>query len=151
MTECFCRNVAGELPRASCTAMTNARPSWTFSPSTQVISSSCPSSTAPLVADIDAETAAHLMRVGHGAAAALRASGVKCEGVNIFLADGEAAMQEILHVHLHVFPRFRDDGFGLKFSPEYYTRRPPRPELDDVAATLRELMPAPGITTKARP
>ena len=102
------------------------------------------------LADIDAETAAHLMRIGHGAAAALRASGVKCEGVNIFLADGEAAMQEILHVHLHVFPRFRNNGFGLKFSPEYYTRRPPRPELDDVAATLRQRMPAPGITTKAR-
>ena len=37
------------------------------------------------------------------------------------------------HVHLHVFPRFKGDGFGLKFSPEYYTRRPEREDLDQVA------------------
>ena len=102
------------------------------------------------LADIDADIAAHLMRVAHGAAAALRRSGLRCEGVNFFLADGEAAMQEIFHVHLHVFPRFHNDGFGLKFSAEYHTRRPDRPELDDVAATLRRLMPAPGSTTRAR-
>ena len=95
------------------------------------------------LADVDAETAAHLMRVGQAAAAALRASGLPCEGVNLFLADGEAAMQEVFHVHLHVFPRFRADGFGLKFSPEYYTRRPARAELDQAAAMLRSRMSPP--------
>jgi histidine triad (HIT) family protein len=54
-------------------------------------------------------------------------------------------MQEVFHVHLHVFPRFRGDGFGLKFSPEYYTRRPERSQLDQVAATLAVLM-SPGAT-----
>jgi histidine triad (HIT) family protein len=151
MTEClFCRILAGELPASfvyrddRCAAFMDIQP---VNPGHLLV---VPVEHGTYLADIDAETAAHLMRIGHGAAAALRASGVKCEGVNIFLADGEAAMQEILHVHLHVFPRFRNDGFGLKFSPDYYTRRPPRPELDDVAATLRQLMPAPGITTKAR-
>jgi histidine triad (HIT) family protein len=91
------------------------------------------------LADIDGDTAAHLMRVGHRLAAALRASGERCEGVNLFLADGEAAMQEVFHVHLHVLPRFRGDGFGLRFPPEYRTRRPAREELDRVAAELRAL------------
>ena len=50
-------------------------------------------------------------------------------------------MQEIFHVHLHVFPRFKGDGFGLKFSPEYYTRRPERAELDQVAARLTSCLP----------
>ena len=95
---------------------------------------------AAYLADIDADAAADLMRVGHAAAAALRASGLPCEGVNFFLADGEAAMQEVLHVHLHVFPRFRGDGFGLTFSPEYYTRRPERPYLDEMAARLAPLI-----------
>jgi histidine triad (HIT) family protein len=95
---------------------------------------------AAYLADNDSGIAADLMRVGHAAAAALRASGLPCEGVNFFLADGEAAMQEIFHVHLHVFPRFRGDGFGLRFSPEYYTRRPARAELDATAATLSPLV-----------
>ena len=83
------------------------------------------------------------MRIGHSAAAALRASGLPCEGVNLFLADGEAAMQEVFHVHLHVIPRFRGDGFGLKFSPEYYTRRPERAQLDENARTLASHMDEP--------
>ena len=76
------------------------------------------------------------MRVAHRLAAALRRSGVRCEGVNLFLADGEAATQEVFHVHLHVFPRFHGDGFGLTFGPDY-TTRPPRSALDAVAAQIR--------------
>jgi histidine triad (HIT) family protein len=77
------------------------------------------------------------MRVAHRMAAALRASGgaIRCEGVNLFLADGAAAMQEVFHVHLHVFPRWRGDGFGLRFGPHYAVR--PRAELDAAAASLR--------------
>lgn len=66
----------------------------------------------------------------------LRRSGVKCEGVSLFLADGEAAFQEIFHVHLHVIPRFRGDGFGLKFGPNYGIRVERR-ELDTVAEHIR--------------
>src|SRR6266478_1923364 len=47
-----------------------------------------PNEHAPLMADLDAETAAHLMRVAHRLTAALRAAGLRCEGVNLFLADG---------------------------------------------------------------
>jgi diadenosine tetraphosphate (Ap4A) HIT family hydrolase len=87
------------------------------------------------LADMDAETAAHLSRVAHGLAAALRRSGLRCEGVNLFLADGEAAGQEVFHVHLHVLPRFRGDGFGLRFGPDYVVRS--REELDEAAAAIR--------------
>jgi histidine triad (HIT) family protein len=76
------------------------------------------------------------MAVAHRVAAALRASGVRCEGVNLFLADGEAAMQEVPHVHLHVFPRWRGDGFGLRFGPDY-KHKPPRAALETVASQIR--------------
>jgi diadenosine tetraphosphate (Ap4A) HIT family hydrolase len=35
------------------------------------------------------------------------------------LADGEAAGQVVFHAHLHGFPRFDGDGFGLRFGPGY--------------------------------
>ena len=142
MPDClFCRIVVGELPASfvyrddRCVAFMDIQP---VNPGHLLV---VPVKHGAYLADIDADTAAHLMRVAHGAAAALRRSGLRCEGVNFFLADGEVAMQEIFHVHLHVFPRYKHDGFGLKFSPEYHTRRPPRPELDAVAVTLRSLMP----------
>ena len=94
---------------------------------------------AAYLADISVDMAAELMRLAHGLAAALRTSSVRCEAVNLFLADGAAAMQEVFHVHLHVFPRFAKDGFGLRFSPEYFTHRPAREELDKIAAELSDL------------
>lgn len=96
---------------------------------------------APLMADVTPHEAAAMMHLAQRATVALRASTLKCEGVNYFLADGEAAMQEVLHAHLHVFPRFKGDNFGLRFAPEYYTRRLPRQELDEQAAELRALLP----------
>ena len=79
--------------------------------------------------------------MGMRVAAALGTSGVRCEGVNFFLADREAAGQEVFHVHLHVFPRFAGDGFGLKFSPNYFVL-PSRADLDDIAKDIREAMRA---------
>lgn len=141
MSNCiFCRILAGELPAsfvyrdAHCAAFMDIRP---VNVGHVLV---VPVRHAAHLADIDAEMAGRIMQVGHQAAAALRASGLRCEGVNLFLADGEAAMQEVFHVHLHVFPRFRGDGFSLKFSPEYYTRRPARSELDQTATALRDFM-----------
>lgn len=76
-----------------------------------------------------------LFSIGQRIAAALRESGVSCEGVNLLLADGEAAGQEVFHVHLHIFPRFKGDGFGYKF-PARYVDRPERSELDAVALAI---------------
>ena len=94
-----------------------------------------PRTHAAFLADLDPEDGAQLFRVAQQAAGALRSSDLKCEGVNLFLADGEAAGQEIFHVHLHVFPRFEGDGFGLRFPPDYAVK--PRVELDSAAASLR--------------
>ena len=91
---------------------------------------------APYLADLEAEDGAQMFRVAQRVAAALRECGVKCEGVNFFLADGEAAGQEVFHVHLHVFPRYRGDGFGLKLPPDYQDR-PPREELNEIAQRIK--------------
>jgi histidine triad (HIT) family protein len=132
----FCRIIAGTLPASFvhrdevCAAFMDIQP---VNPGHLLI---VPTRHAAYLADVDDELASHLMRVAHRLAAALRLTAVRCEGVNLFLADGAAAMQEVFHVHLHVFPRYKGDGFGLRFSPEYSTR-PPRAELEEIAADLR--------------
>jgi len=95
-----------------------------------------PNRHAAYLADLEAEEGAQIFRIGQRISAALRSSGVKCEGVNFFLADGEAAMQEVFHVHLHVFPRYAGDGFGLRFAPKYY-QKPERSELNQIADDIR--------------
>jgi len=74
--------------------------------------------------------------LGRRVAAALRASGLRCEGVNLFLADGAPAGQEVFHAHLHVLPRFSGDGFGLRF-PDDYRNLPSRDALEADANRIR--------------
>jgi histidine triad (HIT) family protein len=93
------------------------------------------------LADVDPALGGEIFAMGMRVAAALRICGVRCEGVNFFLADGEAAGQEIFHAHLHVFPRFAGDGFGLRFSPSYFAL-PVRSELDGAAGRIRATMDA---------
>jgi histidine triad (HIT) family protein len=90
----------------------------------------------PYLDDVPPDLAAHLFTVAQRLAAALRRSSVPCEGVNLFLADGEAAFQEVFHAHLHVFPRTAGDGFRI----EADWRLRPRAELDEVARDLRDAL-----------
>jgi diadenosine tetraphosphate (Ap4A) HIT family hydrolase len=83
--------------------------------------------------DLDEIVGARVWALGHRLGRALRRSGLRCDGVNLFLADGEAAFQEVFHVHLHVFPRFADDGFRI----DAHWRARDRHELDETAAAVR--------------
>ena len=86
--------------------------------------------------DVEPEVAAHVMKIAVKLARAIRASEVRSQGVNLLLASGEAAGQEVGHFHLHVIPRFSGDGFGLSFGPDY-GERPARHDLDRTAALIR--------------
>ena len=135
----FCRILAGELPGTfvyrddRCAAFMDIKP---VTPGHLLV---IPLNHATHLADLDPAAAAHLMEVGHRLAGALRGSGLRCEGVNFFLADGEAAGQEVFHVHLHVLPRFQGDGFGLRFGPDYVER--PRADLERSAGSIRGAIP----------
>jgi histidine triad (HIT) family protein len=96
---------------------------------------------AEQLAELDQASAARLMTVAQRLGGALRTTGLPCEGVNLLLADGEAAGQDVFHVHLHVVPRFAGDGFGFRFPATYY-QRPPRAELDQAAQRVRAALTA---------
>ena len=93
---------------------------------------------APYLADLDEVTGARMFTVAMRLAQALRASGLRCEGINLFLADGAAAFQEVFHTHLHIIPRFAGDTFRIDAD---WSITPPRAELDVIAAQVRAVMP----------
>jgi histidine triad (HIT) family protein len=98
-----------------------------------------PKTHAEQLSELDEETGAHMFKIAMRIAKAIRRSDIKCEGIDLFLADGGAAGQEVFHVHLHVIPRFRGDGFKIRFGPSY-SSRPEREELDRVGEKIREAM-----------
>ena len=84
------------------------------------------------LSDLDDEDAAEVMRLGRRVATAQLQLGLG-EGVNLFLADGEVAGQEVFHAHLHVLPRHAGDGLPVSFGAG---EQPSRDHLDAVAARL---------------
>jgi histidine triad (HIT) family protein len=120
MHDCiFCEILAGHLPASIvyqdglCTAFLDIRP---VNPGHLLV---IPNRHAADLAELEPETGAHLFQVAQRLAAVLRQSGLRCEGINLFLADGQVAGQVVFHAHLHVLPRFTGDGFGFRFPPGY--------------------------------
>ena len=87
--------------------------------------------------DLPDATADRLFAVGRRLARALRSSeAVRADAVNLFVADGVAAGQEVFHAHLHVIPRFVGDGFAID-AAAWRDAPPSRDELDRQAAAIR--------------
>jgi diadenosine tetraphosphate (Ap4A) HIT family hydrolase len=130
----FCAIVAGRAPAsivyedADLLAFLDSRP---VTPGHLLV---IPKRHAPLLADLDEATGARMFTVAMRLAQGLRASGLRCEGINLFLADGEAAFQEVFHTHLHVFLRFVGDTFRIDAD---WSITPSRAELNEIAAQVR--------------
>lgn len=84
------------------------------------------------LAELPDSAGAQIWRIGQRIVRALRHSGLRADGVNLWLADGVAAGQEVFHVHLHVVPRYQGDGFRLEVDWQH----PDRAELDTNAALV---------------
>ncbi|MCX7591082.1 MAG: HIT family protein [Kiritimatiellae bacterium] len=63
--------------------------------------------------------------------------GLKADGVNVFLADGRVAGQEIDHIHFHVIPRFAGDGYSFNWRPGRYANRE---EMEQLAVRMKEAL-----------
>jgi histidine triad (HIT) family protein len=95
---------------------------------------------APGLADLDAATGSRMFAVAREMARALRSSSVRCDGVNLFYADGEVAAQEVFHAHLHVIPRFEGDGFSIQANRREY---PTRDQLEATGGKIRSAIAGP--------
>ncbi|MBN1964143.1 MAG: HIT domain-containing protein, partial [Anaerolineae bacterium] len=96
MSDCiFCRIVAGQAPASIIYADDVALAFLDINPVNPGHVLVIPRVHAPYLADLDEAAGMHLWRIAQRTAAALRESGLHCEGVNLFLADGEAAFQDV--------------------------------------------------------
>ncbi|WLQ42889.1 HIT family protein [Streptomyces laculatispora] len=95
--------------------------------------------------DLQPDVGVQVWKVAHRLGRAMRRSGLRCEGVNLLLADGEAAFQEVFHVHLHVIPRFAGDPFRIRSDWRVHQRE----QLDVSAAAVRSGLAALGGAPQA--
>ena len=131
----FCQIVRGEAP-ASFVYQDDAIVGFMdIQPITQGHMLVVPREHAVLMNDVSDQVAMRAFRVARSLAMTAR-SVFGAGGVNLFVADGEVAFQDVPHFHIHVIPRYPGDGFSLTF-PDSYMTPPARAQLEAMAATLR--------------
>lgn len=84
---------------------------------------------------LDDAQAAAVFRAAARVARAARAAFAP-DGLSIFQANGAAGGQTVFHFHLHVLPRWENDGMALAWP----VKNPPREKLDAYAALIRARM-----------
>ena len=138
MTTCiFCQIVEGTAPSSNvyedevCLAFMDIQP---VNPGHVLV---VPKVHSADLSDLPPQIGAHLFQVAQRIALSLPTTNLKNEGIDLFLAHGAAAGQDVFHVHLHVIPRYNGDGFGFKFGPNY-ENLPERTELDANAAQIKQ-------------
>jgi diadenosine tetraphosphate (Ap4A) HIT family hydrolase len=132
----FCAIVAGRLPSSKVYSDEVVVAFLDIRPLTTGHLLVVPRTHAPSLAALDEPTGAQMFTTAQRLAAAVRASGLPCEGIDLFLADGAVAGQEVFHVHLHVLPRNSGDGFSISAQ----RREPDRAELDTTAELIRAVL-----------
>lgn len=76
--------------------------------------------------DIPEELFSHMAKTAHLLAPLIREA-VAADGINIHMNNEEAAGQVVFHAHLHIIPRFENDG---------YTHWGHRPYKEDEAVSI---------------
>ncbi len=72
-------------------------------------------SASPTFTEVETETLHHMMDVAKLVDKKLR-DVLKADGTNIVINNGPASGQEVPHLHIHVIPRYLDDGKNFTFS-----------------------------------
>jgi len=130
----FCAIVAGRAPRSVVSEDELVVAFMDINPVNPGHVLVVPKTHATGLADVPFGTGARMMELAMRLAKSARSAGLDPDGINLFLADGAAAGQEVFHAHLHMVPRHVGDGFSLQVA---YGTPPSREQLDEVASALR--------------
>jgi len=81
--------------------------------------------------EMDGDTAGKLFALATVIAKTLKKV-LKCDGLNIIQNNGKASGQTVFHFHMHLIPRWEDDGLQLGWATKKFTQE----ELHEVASMI---------------
>src|SRR5204862_1022606 len=130
----FCEIIRGESPASFTDQDDSVVAFMDVQPITHGHMLVVPREHAVLMSDLNETAAMRTFRVARRLGALVRDT-LGAGGVNLFVADGEVAFQDVPHFHIHVIPRYTGDGFSLTFPPSY-EKPPSRAQLEAVATAI---------------
>lgn len=108
----FCKIAAGEIPSKTVYEDGTFRVILDLAPATKGHALIIPKEHYANLYEIPEETAADVMKLAKTMVERMRKR-LGAEGFNLLQNNGEAAGQTVMHFHMHLIPRYRNDGQQL--------------------------------------
>ena len=127
----FCKIANGEIPSRTVYEDEDFRAILDLGPATEGHTLILPKEHAANLFELPEETAEKVLPVAKRVAALLK-DRLGCAGVNLVQNNGAIAGQTVMHFHLHVIPRYEDDGQNILWNPT-------QPGAEQLDGTLKKL------------
>lgn len=129
----FCKIAGGEIPSRTIYEDEQFRVILDLSPATKGHALILPKEHADNLFELPEEIAAKAMRVAKKVGTIL-VDKLGADGLNLVQNNGDAAGQTVKHFHLHLIPRYIEDGQNINWNPS----EPSAEELDKVRGQIVE-------------
>lgn len=128
----FCKLANGEIPTNSIYEDESFNVILDMGPATKGHALILPKEHADNLFELPDETAGKAMILAKKIATRMK-DVLKCDGLNIVQNNGETAGQTVMHYHLHVIPRYKDDNQHILWNPT----EPSAEELKEICEQLK--------------
>ena len=131
-TNCiFCKIANGEIPSKALYEDDKFRVILDLGPASKGHALILPKEHYADLYELPEETAGEVMKLAKKMAAQMTQR-LGCEGFNLVQNNGELAGQTVFHFHMHLIPRYRDDGQKIGWKPQEATQE----ELETIRAQI---------------
>ena len=117
----FCKIANGEIPSNTIYEDENFRAILDLGPATKGHALILPKDHYKDLTELPEETAAAVMKLARQLTIRMMKN-LNADGLNIVQNNGEAAGQTVMHYHLHLIPRYTDDGANILWKPTEVTQ-----------------------------
>lgn len=131
-TNCiFCKIANGEIPSKTLYEDDKFRVILDLGPASKGHALILPKEHYADLYELPEETAGEVMKLAKKMAEQMTQR-LGCEGFNLVQNNGELAGQTVFHFHMHLIPRYRDDGQKIGWKPQEATQE----ELETIRAQI---------------
>ena len=112
----FCKIANGEIPSTTLYEDDDFRVILDMGPAARGHALLLPKEHYANLFELDDELAAKALVTAKKVASRLK-DALGADGFNLVQNNGEAAGQTVFHFHMHLIPRYKDDGAGISWTP----------------------------------
>ena len=123
----FCKIAAGEIPSKTIYEDDNFRVILDLNPATRGHGLILPKNHYANLYELPEDTAGEVMKLAKKMTE-IMTDKLNCDGFNLVQNNGEQAGQTVFHFHMHLIPRYKDDGQVLGWKEKNTTQE----ELEEV-------------------